>query len=127
MPCGVAFAVNTGTLFWLPILAVVSGRVSCPGVDVEAAAVDVVVVEERGVSGRGHTTSRTFSLQYCPIWLCIYHCLSRERPEGTTTGCRISRVRAHVLLMTRKMFSSSVSDIIFTHTHPGVEALIFKV
>ena len=61
-------------------------------VDVEAAAVDVEaavdVAQDRGVSGRGHTMSRTSSGQYSAIWLCRYHCLSSESPEGRTTGGR---------------------------------------
>ena len=86
--------------------------VEAAAVDVEAAAVDVEaavdVAQDRGMSGRGHTMSRTSSGQYSAIWLCRYHCLSSESPEGRTTGGRLSGVGVHVWSMSRENLTPEV-------------------
>ena len=93
-------------------------------VDMEAAAVNVEaavdVAQDRGVSGHGHTMSRTLSGQYSANWLCRYHCLTRESPKDRTTGGRLSGVGVHVWSISREMCSSPESDFSFTHTDPGV-------
>ena len=61
------------------------GWLLCVAVEAAGAAAEEVE-EERGVSGSGHTSSCTSCGQYILMELYKYHCRSRERPEGGTTG-----------------------------------------
>ena len=93
-----AVAVDVEAAVAVHVEAVVAVNVEAAvAVDVEVAtAVDVEAVvnvaQDRGVRGRGYTTSHTLSGQYC----AYRYRLLRGSPEGTTTGGRLSRVGARV-------------------------------
>ena len=95
----------------------------------ERAAVEDVVAEavEREASGCGHTSFCTSSRQYCLIWVCRYHCRSRERAEGETTCGSCCEDGVQVWSTSSVKYSLSESDSTLTSTDPGEDTDIHRV
>ena len=60
--------------------------------------------------------------QYSDIELYKYHCRSRERPAGESTGGRSCGDGTHERSMTREIDSSTKSDSSLKLTVPGIDA-----